>query len=192
MTKKTESGRKGRVYAGIIGLVLAANILLSAMIVFINYPTEAHRATARQLDVVSMSVFSENGSDFSQIMESEEYKKLTSSSEANYTNIATIYTLVFNLLASIAIIGAVYYYLRKHRIANKVVGATVLLVSLGQLLTIVFTPFATAWYLGSQMPGIGSFAFMLFIGIFVAPLIVAVIAKIFDWQYGRMHSFAIN
>lgn len=190
MIHKTERGRKARVYASIIGLVLAANILLSAVTVFINYPTEAHRATARQLDVLSVNMFT--GGDFSQIMNSDEYKKAAESPEANYTNMATAYTLLFNVVANIVLIGMVYYYLRKHRMSSKVVGATVLLVSIGQLLPLVFTQFGSAFYIGTLMPGIGSIAFMFFIGIIIAPLVIAIIARIFDWHYNRKHSFVIE
>ena len=73
MIHKPKHSSKTRVYASIIGLVLVANILLSALVVFANYPTEAHRATARKLDVFSASMF--NGGDFATIMDSEEYKK---------------------------------------------------------------------------------------------------------------------
>jgi hypothetical protein len=190
MTHKKEQGRKGRIYAAIIGLVLAANILLSALIIFINYPTEAHRATARQLDVFSTNML--NGGDFTKIMNSDEYKKAAESPEATYTNTATWCTLLFNAVASIALIGAVYYYLRKHRLSNKAVGATVLLVSVGQLLPLVFTQFGAAYYVGTRMPGVGSIAFMLFIGIVVAPLVVLLFTRIFDWYYSRKHSFVID
>ena len=190
MIHKTERGRKGRVYASIIGLVLAANILLSAATVFINYPTEAHRATARQLDVFSVNMM--NGGDFTQIMDSDEYKKAAESPEANYMNTATGYILAFNAVANIALIGAVYYYLRKHRLSSKVVGATVLLISIGQLLPLVFTQFGSALYIGTVMPGIGSIAFMLFIGLVIAPLVVLLITRIFDWYYNRKHSFVID
>ncbi|MET0979763.1 MAG: hypothetical protein ABWX90_00725 [Candidatus Saccharimonadales bacterium] len=190
MNHKEKPSRKGKVYASIIGLVLAANILLSAVTVLINYPTEAHRATARQLDVLSVNML--NGEDFAKIMNSNEYKKAAESPEANYTNMATAYTLLFNVAASIALIGVVYYYLRNHRLSNKVVGATVLLVSIGQLLPLVFTQFGSAFYIGTQMPGIGSIAFMLFIGIIIAPLIIAIITRIFDWHYNRKHSFVID
>jgi len=193
MIHKKEHSRKGLVYASIIGLVLAANILLSATMVFINYPTEAHRANARQLDVVSVNMLdTTDGADITKIMNSDSYKKAAASPEAHYTNTATIYTLLVDMVVSIALIGAVYYYLRKHRLTNKVVGVTVLLVCVGQLLPLVFTQFATAYYLGTLMPGIGSIAFMLFIGIVISPLVVAIIARIFDWYYNRKHSFVIN
>lgn len=190
MIHKQEKGRKGRIYASIIGLVLAANILLGALIVAINYPTEAHRTTARQLSELSMTMI--NGTDFTKVMETEEYKKLTTSPETEYTNTASGYTLVFNAIASVAIIGSVYYYLRKRRITTKVVGVTVLLVSVGQLLPLVLTQYGTVWFLGMQMPGIGPMAFMLFIGIVIAPLVIAVITRIFDWHYNRKHSFVID
>lgn len=190
MIHKTEHGRKGRVYASIIGLVLAANILLSAVTVFINYPTEAHRATARQLDVLSVNMFT--GADITKIMDSDEYKKAAESPEANYTNTATGYTLLINAVINVTLIGAVYYYLRKQRLSNKVVGATVLLVSIGQLLPLVFTQFGSALYIGTLMPGIGSIAFMLFIGIVIAPLVILLFTRIFDWHYNRKHSFVID
>lgn len=190
MIHKSELGRKRRTYASIIGFVLAANILISALIVVINYPTEAHRTTARQLNELSMTML--NGSDFTQVMETEEYKKLTASPENSYSNTSAGYLLVFNAIASVAIIGGVYYYLRKRRITTKIIGATVLLVSLGQLLPLVLTQYGTAWYLGTQMPGIGPIVFMLFIGLVMAPLVIALITRIFDWYYNRKHSFVID
>lgn len=190
MISKTERGHKGRAYATIIGLVLAVNILMSAIIVFVNYPTEAHRAVARQLDVLSVNML--NGDDFTKIMDSKEYKSAAESPEANYSNMATAYTLLFNAVASIALIGAVYHYLRKRRFNTKFVGATVLLVSIGQLVPLVFTQFGSALYLGTRMPGIGSVAFMLFTGIVIAPLVILLVTRIFDWQYNRKHSFVID
>lgn len=190
MNRKAEHSRKGLVYASIIGLVLMANIVLSAAIVGINYPTEAHRATARQLDTLTANMF--NGDDFAKIMDSDEYKNAAESPEAKYTNMVTIFTLLVNTIGSIAIIGAVYFYLRKHRLSAKPVGITVLLVCVGQLLPLVFTQFGSAFYIGTQMPGVGSVAFMLFIGIVIAPLVVLIITRIFDWYYNRKHSFVIN
>ncbi len=190
MIHKPKHSSKTRVYASIIGLVLVANILLSALVVFANYPTEAHRATARKLDVFSASMF--NGGDFATIMDSEEYKKAAESPEASYTNTATIYTLIFNMIASVGLIGMVYYYLRKHRITPKPVGMTVLLVSIGGLLPLILTQFGSALYLGTHMPGIGSVAFMLFIGMVVAPLVTLLITRIIDWYYTSKYSFVID
>lgn len=190
MTHKAASGRKGKIYATIIGLVLAANIALTAAIVFINYPTESHRSVARQLDVLNTSMWT--GSDWTTVMETDEYKELMASPESKYSDAAAIYTLIFNALASVAIIGGVYYYLRKHRVTNKPVGATVLLVTFGQLVSLVFAQFATAAYLGTQMPGVGSIAFMLFVGLVIAPLVIMLIVRIIDWHYNRKHSFVIE
>jgi hypothetical protein len=190
MSDKRGVKHKGRIYATIVGLVFVANLLLNALVVFINYPTEAHRSVARHIDAASLQMF--NGGDFAKIMESEEYKKVVESSEAQYTNLATFYTLVFSFLVSVAILGAVYYYLRKHRITNKPVWVTVLLVSLGGLLPLIITAFGTAMYLGTQMPGIGHIIFMLFIGLVMAPLVNAVITKIFDWHYNRKNSLVIE
>lgn len=190
MIHKTERGRKGRVYASIAGLVLAANIVLIAVTLFVNYPTEAHRAVARQLDTFSVNML--NGGDFTEIMDSDQYKKAAESPEAHYTNTATGYTLLLNTVFDVTLIGAVYYYLRKQRLSNNVVGVTALLVSVGQLLPFVFAPMISALYLGSSMPGIGPFAFMLFIGIVIAPLVILLFARLFDWHYNRKHSFVIE
>lgn len=190
MTHKTNGGHKWRVYAAIIGLVMVTTILLDAVSVLTSYPTEAHRANARQLDVVNFDTIG-NG-DFAKIMESDEYKKVAESPESQYTNTATGSMLAVTAVASIALIGAVYYYLRKRRLTNKAVGMTVLLVSIGQLIPLVLAHFGTAAYLGTRMPGIESVLFALFIGIIFAPLIVLLFARIFEWQYNRKHSFVID
>ena len=189
MIHKKETKRTGVVFASIIGLVFALNVVLSAAIIFVNYPTEAHRAVYRQLDTLNSSMW--NGSDFTVVMESDEYKRLNGSPEANYTNVATTVTLVINALVSVAIIGGVYYYLRKHRITKRPVGSTVLIVTLGGLVPLILAAFAAAAYIGTPMPGAGHVVFMLFIGLVVAPLVILLISRIFEWHYDRKHSFVI-
>jgi hypothetical protein len=190
MIHKKETKQIGLVFASIIGLVFALNVVLSAAVVLINYPTEAHRSVYRQLDALNSSMWS--GSDFTVVMDSDEYKRLSGSPEANYTNIATTVTLLVNSVVSIAIIGGVYHYLRKHRITKRPVGATVLLVTLGGLVPLVLTAFAAAAYIGTPTPGVGHVVFMLFIGLVIAPLVIALIARIFQWYYNRKHSFVIE
>ena len=190
MNHKTVSGHKRNVYAAIIGLVLVVNILLNAASIFISYPTEAHRATARQLDVISVNML--GGDDIGKIMDSESYKKAAESHEANYSNAANAYTLIVSWIAGIALIGAVYRYVRTRRLSKKVVRDTVLLVSIGQFLPLLFTHIGMALYLGTQLPGLGTILFMAFIGIVIAPLVVLLFARIFDWYYNRKHSFVID
>lgn len=190
MINKKETKRTGLIFASIIGLVFALNVVLSAATVFVNYPTEAHRSVYRQLDMLNSSMW--NGSDFTVVMDSDEYKRLSSSPEANYTNVATTVTLLVSSAASIAIIGGVYHYLRKHRVTKRPIGATVLLVTLGGLAPLILTAFGAAAYIGTPTPGIGHVVFMLFIGLVIAPLVIALIARIFQWYYNRKHSFVIE
>lgn len=190
MSNKGNIKHKGRIYAAIIGLVFAASMLLNALVIFINYPTQAHRSVARQIDAMSLQMF--NGSDFTAVMDSDEYKKAVESPEAHYTNLATFYTLALSVVVSVGILGAIYYYLRKHRISGNPVWTTVLLVSAGGLLPLIIAAFGTSMYLGTQMPGIGHVIFMLFIGLVMAPLVNAVIVKIFDWHYNRKNSLVIE
>jgi hypothetical protein len=190
MIKKEEPASKWRIYAAIIAAVFAVNMLLNVVTIALNYPTESHRSVARQLDVFSVNMMS--GQDFTTIMDSDEYKKVAQSSEAKYMDAATMYLLALSLIVTVTIIGTVYYYLRKHRTTAKPVGATVLLVTIGGLLPLILSAYMATMYIGLQMPGIGHVVFMLFIGLVIAPLVNAVITRIFDWHYNRKHSFVIE
>ena len=189
MTQQNERSNKGAVYASIIGLVLLANVALSTVGIFANHPTEAHKVVARQLDIFSLDNI--NGTDFSVAMNTPEYIAAEKSPEAQYTNTVSIVTFIINILGGTAIIGAVYYYLRRHHLTNKAVGVTVLLVSVGQLIPSIAAPYAATKYLGTEMPGIGTFVFMSAVGVIIMPFIVLVVAKLFEWQYNRKHSFEI-
>ena len=190
MSDKAKGIHKGRTHAKIIGLVFIANILLSAIMILLNYPTEAHRSVARQMEAFTNRMMS--GEDFSKIMDSQEYMSLASSAEANYMNIASFALLGLNIIVSVAIVGAIYYYLRRNRTTTKPVLATTLLASAGGLLPLILAAYATTWFVGVQQPGISHVIFMLFIGVVIGPLVNALIARIFEWYYNRKHSFVID
>lgn len=190
MTHKKEGKHKGLVYAGIIGLVLVAHILISSAALFISYPTEAHRSTARELDTLNWTML--DGETFMMVMESDEYKTVSERKEARYSAVAATYMIVFEVVASIAIVGSVYHYLRWRRITAHAVRDTTVLVSAGQFLPLVLASFGSALYLGTTMPDFDSIYFMVPTGIIIAPVAVMFVVYLFDKRYNRKHSFVIE
>ena len=190
MNHKPERIHKGRLYASIIGLVFVANMLLNAVMIFLNYPTESHRTVARHMEAFTTQMM--KGEDYSEIMNSQEYIYVSSSPEANYLDIASFALLGLSVLVTTVILGTIYYYLRRHRTTSRPVLATALLASAGGLIPLILAAYGTAWFVGMQLPGIGHIVFMLFIGLVMGPLVNALITRIFEWHYNRKNSFVIE
>lgn len=197
MKKDNKEPRRLGVYLRIIGLVLVTQLLLTGVTQLVVYPTDEHRDTAHQINATMVGSWSgevegpvvDNPDD---VFSSPEYLALENSAENRYINVASGVMLVVGLIVDIAIVFAVYHYLRRHRQSNRLVGTTVLLVMLGTFLPLLADGYISSAYLGDPMPGLGHIVFMLFIGLTIMPLTILVLTHIVQWAYNRKHSFVVE
>jgi phage-related minor tail protein len=179
-----------KIYAAIVALTLAATIAVSSIGMFVTYPTDAHRTNAAQLSKLQNSAFS-NGSS-ANVFETSEYKDLAENDLADYSNMATLYSAVGELIASIVIIGLTYTYLRSRRVTKHAVGMTVLLLSISSLISSIILTAMQTFVIGIEPLSVLVLGLTSIAGILFGALVVYVIARIFDWRYNRKHSFIVE
>lgn len=188
MSNKEDIKRKGCIYAAAIGLVFAASLLVNALTVFINYPTEAHRSAARQIEEMSVETLMQ-GNSTSNL---EKYKKLSESAEIEYITAASIGVLFLSLAATVVMIGVVYNYLRKRHVTEKPVFVTAVVVTLGTLISTAIFAYLSAMYVGVELPRIGFLFGSVVMSAVLSLLINAVIARFFELRYNRKYSLLID
>lgn len=191
MTRSTKTtSNKWQSLAIITAVISLLLIALSIFSIAAAYPTESHKSVTRELQRLDEKAFGQQ--DFTTIINSEKYKTLAASPEQQYITKASFAMLIVNVIVNVAIIGIVYRYIRKHRLTAHPVGATVITVTIGTFMSLIFTTYFNAFYLGVALPQIALILFGIFICLVITPLIVAVIARIFQWSYNRKHSFVVE
>lgn len=180
---------KKKVYGVVFGVSAAVTAVAGMLTSLVNYPTEAHREVARQLDSLNTQAFT----DFA-ILESSEFLELSRTAEASYTQLAMIVTTIVGFVLVIALVWWAYRYLRNHRITKNPAWTTAWIVTvasvLGSLPTILYDAFVV-------FESVGTFSFTLTMVAlaFAAPvalLINYIVARIVHWAYGRRRGFSVE
>jgi len=181
---------KWKIYSALIALIVVFTLGFTALTTYVTYPTVEHRHVGQQLAKLDAKAFS-LGEDYSKISNSKEYRGLIDSQESVYTIRMGIGSGVLSAIVSVAIIVALYRYLRRNRITSKPIMATVLIDAAASALTII-----PAIYIGQAISGIQNEPITMIMLLISAPfavgfgaLITFVIAKITEWYYNRSHGF---
>lgn len=191
MTRSTKTtSDTWRSFVNITVAITLMLLTLNIVTLIGSYPTQSHRNVAHSLQTLDEQAFAQQ--DFTTVTHSKEYTTLTATPEQHYSSIASAIFLVVTIVVNIAIVGGVYRYVRKHRVTTKPVQTTVILVTIGGLLPLIMTAYIGSMYLNMPLPQLGHVIFMLFIGLVMTPLVVAVMTRIFQWFYDRKHSFIVE
>ena len=178
---------KRKIFAGIAGFAFAVSLLVALVGTIATYPTDAHKAVAREITAYNDKVFS--GEIGTGAFETDEYKQISGTSENKYTSIATIVVAIVSFIVEVITVGLVYFYLRRHRITKRPIAATTLLYTAGLLVSMVVMMFVNNLYLGIALPaGISILLSVLFLATF-GTLVNYVIVRIVHWAYNRKYSF---
>ena len=121
--KQTKNHSKRSFYVTAILAIASISILATAALTFVAYPTQKHRDIAAQ----QTEIIEKNGGAFNlDAYENEEYKKLSNTTEANYSSTVFPIGQWAQFIGSIILVGLVYKYIRRHNISptRRAIGAT--------------------------------------------------------------------
>lgn len=188
-----ENGRnKWSVFAVIVSLFVVIEVVLWALSGLITFPTAAHRNSSEQIATASVQALSDGRSV--EFFTSDEYTALTSTPEARYSSIADLVTAGIHFVIWVFMVGAIYIYLRKQRIAEKPVRATVLCVGAGALLVAILTGLLShLFYPSTELAGgfdNAAYVLGLPISVGLSMLFAAIVAWILQARYKRKSGFS--
>lgn len=181
---------KWKIYTLLILLIAVGTTALDFGMMLASYPTAKHQDISRNIAKLDSKAFSD-GQDMNKVFESDEYTSLKNSTENVYSTRMSIASGVLSVIIGVAIIAAVYRYLRRNNITRRSVGATVLISVLAAFISAVPGIYMSQWLAGDSLDPI---AIMLLIAAtpfalgFIA-LGSFLIAKIAEWHYNRSHGF---
>lgn len=180
---------KWKLYSGLVALIAAVTFGFSVLTVFVSYPTAEHRRVGQEIAKIDdKALTSEN---FEKLINSDRYRELSRSTENNYTKRMSIGSGILSMIINVAIVVALYRYLRRHYITTKPVGVTVLIITIAGAIEMLPSIYASEF-----ITGIKTEPFMMVALLIAAPfaigfsaLITFLIAKITEWHYNRSHGF---
>lgn len=180
--------KKWKLYGTLIGAITAVTLLFSAFTTYVTYPTAEHRKVGQELAKFDAKLFSLD-ENYAEVTKSKEYKDLQTTQENVYTSRMGIGSSVLSAMISVAIVVALYRYLRRNNITPKPVSTTVLIDAAA--MAIIMLP---TIYIGELITGIKTEPLMMVMLLIATPfavgfnaLITFVIAKITEHFYNRSH-----
>ena len=190
MNESAHKTKKWKIYIVLISLIAAITLGFSALTGYVSYPTTEHRKVGQELAKLDAKAFSLDG-DFDKVVNSDRYKELTGSIEAIYTTRMAIGSAMLSAIISVAIVVAVYRYLRRNHITTRPIGATVFIDTTATALVMIPTI-----YIGELVTGIKNDPLTMILLIISLPFAVVfsaiisyIIARITEWHYNRSHGF---
>lgn len=189
--KSTEQNRWS-VFAIIVSIFVVIEIVLWVVSGLIAYPTQAHRDASEKTAAATVQAMQDGrGLEF---LASDEFTALTESPESRYSQTADLVTAVVHFVAWVTLIGAIFVYLRKHRLANRPVRATAWLVGVGALLVSILVGLLShLFYPASTLAGgFDDAAYFASIPLSVGlnMLVAAVVALIVQAYYKKKFGFS--
>lgn len=190
MTTKTKKIAKWKLYSLLIAGISIGWIGFTVATVFAAYPTEGHRQTSHKLTEMTQKAASDEKA-FTKLQNSQEYKDLESSTNNLYSTRMSIGAGVLNLVLSIAIVVAIYRYLRRNRITTKPVSVTVWINVAVLIITAVPTFYLSQLLSGASIDALTMILLLVAVpfAILFEALVVFLVAKIAEWYYSRAHGF---
>jgi hypothetical protein len=190
--KAVKRQSKWKVYTALTLLIAAGTLAFDAGTMYASYPTEKHREVARKISALDTKAYSLTSTqDPSVVLESDEYKTLQATTENVYSTRMGIGSGVLGVILGVAVVVAVYRYLRRNLITRKPVGATVLINTLAAVAvavpSVLLTPLLTGMKIDTitALLLIAALPFALAFGM----LLTFLVAKIAEWHYNRSHGF---
>lgn len=171
------------------GVVFLISFALSAVSMLVAYPTASHRSTANQLTQLESKFWSGNDG---QILESKEYKSLSSSAQARYSSVASTVGAVIEFILSIVLAFMLYRYLRRVRLNKHFTATTTIILTVATTLTAVVMSYFQNIYIGSTLPAAWQILATIGFGLTFGLLVSYTITRIVEWNYNRRHSFIVE
>jgi hypothetical protein len=182
-----------KVYGIITAIMIVVSTALWMLSGYIAYPTQAHKDVARQRQALTAELF--QGEDLLELQATTNYDELEQSTEARYSTVADITTVIAQMVALIAMIAAAYWYVRKRRLGRTPIVALLAVVLVqGIIMSFITLLLSNVFYYQSVndtlfiSPVITIFGLLFSAGFTLA--IAFVTLKITEWQFNRRYGFA--
>ena len=193
MTKVTEqkTGKNWKKLAAITVLLAVVYVAFSVIMMYISHPTQTHRDITRQNYELQSSMWSSMDSEES----FEEYENkldaLAEKPEAQYIAKLQVVEIVASLAVSVVIIGLLYNYIRKNRLAGDATWATVITDVIATLISVAAIVPIYGLFYNYHQPLL-EVVFMLIGAATLGLVFTYIVARIFQWRYDRKHSFVVE
>jgi hypothetical protein len=190
MTNQKPSLAKWKLYTLLVAVIALGTLAFNSATAYVAYPTVEHRKVGQEIARLEAKSFSEDGNR-DKIVNSQEYKDLTGSKENIYTTRMSIGSAVLSTIISVAIVVALYRYLRRNRITSKPVSVTVLLDTAAVALITIPSIYIGEWITGVRIESLTLVLVLVSIpfAIGLNALIAFAIAKVAEWHYNRSYGF---
>ena len=179
---------KWKLYAFLITLITVGTLVFNVLTAYVTYPSAEHRRIGQELATLDSKAFSPN-SDYEKIVNSDKYKDLTRSREAIYTTRMAVGVAALSTIIGVAIVVALYRFLRRNHITTKPIRATVLIDTVATALIMI-----SAILISEPITGIKNEPITITMLLIAVPfavgfsaLITFMITKITERYYNRSH-----
>lgn len=191
MSTKVKQATKWRQLASIGAIIFAITLGLSIATSIGTYPTRAHRETGLQLtQQQGKMLVSEDGP----FVESDEYKELLASPEAQYSSNAGMIGAALGFFAFIVIVFRAYGSIRRRRLSANPVSTTVGIYVLASIAAMIVQSVFDFLYVGNLLPGfeLGGYIITIIMTVGLMTLFTFLVALIAESRYNRKHSFIVE
>lgn len=165
------------------------SIAFAAGSMYIAHPTEEHKQVTREFAKLSMSEEAYSNPTF---FERKEYRDLESSEQNQHTVRVGFASALVGLVGGIALLVAVYHYLRRYRVTKNAVTATVLTSVIAGMLSSMVMAFVEPWFIGSKLYDPLLMGGVLFFTLLISLPLTYLVVRIIKWNYDRKHSFVVE
>lgn len=178
---------KWKLYTALVVGISVLTLGFSAITTYTAYPTAEHRATAQKLAALDKKALSSG--DIEKVRESSEYKELAGARENIYTTRMAIGSSVLSAVIGVAIVVALYRYLRRNEVTESPIAATVVIDTAASV--VIMLP---SIFIGEFITGIKTEPMMMAMLLVSMPfaagfsaLLAYIIAKVTEGHYNRSH-----
>lgn len=192
MSKQPTTKSPRKVYAAVIAISFAVMATIGLLSTWVTYPTQQHRAVVQQ----EQRIIDQHGGGVFNVdaMNSKEYTKLATSSEATYSSYASgIVSLVYFIIYCI-LLGLVYKYIRSKNVSptRRALGATTLFVVIGSQLATLALLLPNHWFTHQPFTW-GAWTIPAYLMSFATNIVLTfVIVWFFERGYNKSHSFTVE
>ncbi len=181
---------KWKLYTGLIALITVGTLAFNVLTAYVSYPTAEHRRIGQELTTLDAKAFNPDN-DYEKIVNSDHYKELVNSQEAIYTTRMTFGVGALSIVIGVAVVVALYRYLRRNRITSKPIRATVLIDTAATALIMIPTIYISELVTGIKNEPLTMILLLISLPFAVgfSALITFAIAKVTEWHYNRSHGF---
>ena len=173
----------------VVVMVFAVVTLTNAVSSYISYPTQSHRAVAKELAALQTRSFAEAEAN---PLQDERQAQLVKSEEAQYTSLASMGTTIMSFVVFLYLTWKIYAYSRKKKFTGRYKLFTIDTIVIGSVLAAAagfpITNAIVGFDATSEVSLVGTLMFTAVTTLIVTAIVVMVIES----RYGKRRSLIVE